>query len=559
MLTALRISNFAILEQIELTVESGFTVLTGETGAGKSLLIDAIELLMGGRASSDQIRFGQEEAVVEAAFDIPPDHPILATLRAQGIVGETDTQLVVRRIIARSGRSRAYLNGTMSPVHALEALGGVLVDIHGQHDQQSLLAPSTQLEALDAFGRLHELRDRYRECYRDWVRLRREREGAAVKAQEAAQREDYLTFQCRELDDAALRPGEEEALESERRRLAASHRLGELVGEAQARLVEQNDGILPNVALVERLLGEMARLDQTIQEPVRLIAEAKVLVKEVADRLRDYVGQLETDPGRLAVVEDRIALIQRLKKKYGGTVQAALESHRRLKEELQSIQRSDEEIGRYDILIQERWAQVERLAQELSQKRREAAGRMTEIVCRELDALKMDQAQFQIEIAKGEGDNAYGSEGADRVEFLFSANRGEPLKPLSRVASGGEISRVMLALKSALAGADRVPIIIFDEIDTGVGGAAAAAIGKRLKTLGRSHQVLCVTHLPQVASQADHHWYLEKALVKDRSTTVVRLLKGASREKEIARMLAGETVTKKIRETAAELIGGATE
>jgi DNA repair protein RecN (Recombination protein N) len=559
MLTALRISNFAILEQIELTIESGFTVLTGETGAGKSLLIDAIELLMGGRASGDQIRFGQEEAVVEASFDIPPDHPILTTLRTQGIVTETDTQLVVRRVISRSGRNRAYLNGVMSPVHALEALGGVLIDIHGQHDQQSLLASSTQLEALDAFGHLHGLRERYQERYRDWARLRRERENVSAKAQEAAQREEYLAFQCRELDDAALRVGEEEALESERRRLAASQRLGELAGEAQAKLVEHGDGILPNTALVERILGEMARFDQTMQEPVRLIADAKVLVKEVADRVRDYAGRLEADPGRLAVIEDRMALIQRLKKKYGGTVEAALESHRRIREELESIQRSDEEIGRYDTLIRERWAQVERLARELSEKRRETAGRMTEIVRRELDALKMDQTQFQIEITTGEGDEAYGSEGADHAEFLFSANRGEPLKPLSRVASGGELSRVMLALKSALAGVDRVPVIIFDEIDTGVGGAAAAAIGKRLKALGRSHQVLCVTHLPQVASQADHHWYIEKALVKNRSTTVVRSLKGSDREKEVARMLAGERVTKKIRETAAELIGGATE
>ncbi|MCA1958099.1 MAG: DNA repair protein RecN [Nitrospira sp.] len=559
MLTALRISNFAILEQIELTIESGFTVLTGETGAGKSLLIDAIELLMGGRASGDQIRFGQDEAVVEASFDVPPDHPILTTLRAQGVLGETDTQLIARRVISRSGRNRAYLNGVMSPVHALEALAGVLIDIHGQHDQQSLLAPSMQLEALDAFGRLHGLRGRYQECYRDWKRLCRERESVAVKVQEAAQHEEYLTFQCRELDDAALRVGEEETLEFERRRLAASRRLGELAGEAQARLMEQSDGILPNMALVERILGEMAGLDQTMQESVRLIADAKVLVKEVADRVRDYASRLEADPGRLAVIEDRMALIQRLKKKYGGTVEAALESHRRIREELESIQRSDEEIGRYDIMIQERRTQVERLARELSEKRREAAGRMTEIVRRELDALKMDQTQFQIEIGMGEGDDAYGLEGADRVEFLFSANRGEPLKPLSRVASGGELSRVMLALKSALAGVDRVPVIIFDEIDTGVGGAAAAAIGKRLKALGRNHQVLCVTHLPQVASQADHHWCLEKALVKNRSTTVVRSLKGSGREKEIARMLAGETVTKKIRETAAELIGGATE
>ncbi|MCS6897562.1 MAG: AAA family ATPase, partial [Nitrospira sp.] len=430
MLTALRISNFAILEQIELTIESGFTVLTGETGAGKSLLIDAIELLMGGRASGDQIRFGEEEACLEASFDIPADHPLLTTLREQGVLGEKDTQLVVRRILSRSGRNRAYLNGILSPVHTLETLGGTLVDIHGQHDQQSLLVPSTQLEALDAFGRLRELRGRYQEQYRDWLQLCRERESLAIRARETAQRQDYLTFQRQELDDAALRLGEEEALEADRRRLKASQRLGELTAEAHARMVENGDGVLPGLAAVERLLDELAKLDQTMQEPVRLISEAKVLVREVADCLRSYAGQLEADPGRLTVIEDRLASIQRLKKKYGGTVEAALEAHRRICEELETIQRADEQLERYDTLIQERRTGMMQLANELSERRRDAARRMTTIVRQELDTLKMEQTQFQIEVFTGKQDDAYGWEGADRVEFLFSANAGEPLRPL---------------------------------------------------------------------------------------------------------------------------------
>jgi DNA repair protein RecN (Recombination protein N) len=557
MLTELRITNFAVLEQVALTLDAGFTVLTGETGAGKSLLIDALSLLVGGRASSDQIRFGADEAQLEASFQIPSGHPIARKLRDQGILGEEDLQLVIRRVIARSGRNRVYLNGVMSPVHVLEEFGGTLLDIHGQHDQQSLLASQTQLDALDAFGRLHDVRGRYRTAYGEWTRLRQERDALAGKIQQVAQREDYLSFQRQELDDAALIPGEEEALQGERRKLGSSQRLNELAAEVQDRIQGEQDGIVINLSLVERALGELAHIDPTMQGAVRIAADAKVLVREVADCLRGYADRLDSDPMRLAAIEDRLALIQKLKKKYGGTVEAVLETHRCVREELEGLQCSDEQLDRYDRLIRDGLQEVARTARELTDKRAEAAKRMTKIVRRELDALKMGQTQFTVQVLTGEGEHAYGTEGADRVEFVLSTNVGEPLKPLSRVASGGEVSRVMLALKSALAGADRVPVMIFDEIDTGVGGAVAAAIGTRLKDLGRFHQVLCVTHLPQVASQANHHWCVEKSQVKNRTITSVRLLSSLERENEIARMLGGSTVTKKVRETAAELIAGA--
>jgi DNA repair protein RecN (Recombination protein N) len=559
MLTELRISNFAVLEQLALTLDAGFTVLTGETGAGKSLLIDALSLLVGGRASSDQIRFGADEAQLEASFQIPADHPIGRTLRDQGILDKEESQLVIRRVIARSGRNRVYLNGVMSPVHVLEEFGGTLLDIHGQHDQQSLLATQTQLDALDAFGRLHTVRERYRTAYGEWIRLRQERDALAGKIQQAAQREDYLAFQKHELDDAALTLGEEEALQGERRRLGSSQRLNELAAEVQERIQGEQGGVLANLSLVERALAELAQIDPDTQGTGRLATDAKVLMREVADCLRGYANRLDSDPMRLATIEDRLALIQKLKKKYGGTVEAVLETHRCVREELEGLQHSDEQLERYDRLIREGVREVARTAKELTDKRADAAKRMTKSVRRELDALKMGQTQFTVQVLTGEGEHAYGPEGADRAEFVLSTNVGEPLKPLSRVASGGELSRVMLALKSALAGVDRVPVMIFDEIDTGVGGAVAAAIGKRLKDLGRFHQVLCVTHLPQVASQADHHWCVEKTQVKSRTQTSVRLLTGIERESEIARMLGGATVTKKIRETAAELIAGTKE
>ncbi len=559
MLTELRIANFAVLEQLSLSLHSGFTVLTGETGAGKSLLIDAIALLVGGRASADQIRFGADEAQLEAAFDIPEHHPVLQKLRTQGILGPRESQLIIRRVIARSGRNRVYLNGSMSPVHVLEEFGGTLVDIHGQHDQQSLLSASTQLDVLDSFGGLRDLRADYQESYAMWKRSCQERVELAERIQQGRQREDFLRFQAQELNDAALQPGEEEALQADRRRLGSSRRLGELTGEALELMQSDSRGVLPNLTAMERTVGELAHIDPDVEETGRLVSEAKVLLKEVAGRLRDYAERVETDPSRLTAVEDRLALIQKLKKKYGGSIEAALETQMRVREELQRIEHADMQLEQCDRVIQQQRQQVAQLAQQLSKKRTEAAKRMTKAVRQELDALKMGQTQFSIKVVTAGDDGAYGADGADRAEFLLSANVGEPLKPISRVASGGELSRVMLALKSVLAEADRVPVLIFDEIDTGVGGAVAAAIGKRLRALGRFHQVFCITHLPQVASQAQHHLCVEKSRVNDRTVTTLRALQGMQRESEIARMLGGETVTQKVRATAAELIAGAND
>jgi DNA repair protein RecN (Recombination protein N) len=559
MLTELRITNFVVIEQLSLSLDSGFTVLTGETGAGKSLLIDAVALLVGGRASGDQIRFGEDEAQLEASFEIPASHPILQRLRTQGILGAHESQLIIRRIIARSGKNRVYLNGTMSPVHMLEGFGGTLIDIHGQHEQQSLLSNPVQLDALDAFARVHSLRLQYRTSYQEWARCREEHATLMAQIQQRAQQEDLLNFQRQELDEAACRLGEEAVLQADQRRLGASQRLGELTAEAQERIQGDSHGILPNLVMAERVLGELTLIDPEMQGAGRLASDAKVLVKEVADCLRDYAERLDADPARLAAVEDRLAVIQKMKKKYGGTVEAVLETHERVRAELERLQQADTQLDHYDRTIREHQRKMSELAQMLSEKRADAARRMTKMVCKELDALKMGHMRFQVQVASSDRVEDFGPEGVDRAEFLLSANAGEPLKPISRVASGGELSRVMLAVKSVLADVDQVPVLIFDEIDTGVGGAVAASIGKRLRALGRYHQVLCITHLPQVASQAQHHLHVEKSSVKGRAATKVRTLVGMSRENEIARMLGGERVTQKVRETAAELLAGAYE
>ena len=559
MLTELRITNFAVIERLSLIIDSGFTVLTGETGTGKSLLIDAVALLIGGRASSDQIRFGEDEAQLEASFEIPLTHPLLQRLRVREVLGPQDSQLIIRRIIARSGKNRVYLNGVLSPVHVLEEFAGTLIDIHGQHDQQSLLSNSAQLEILDAFGRLLDLRSQYRSTHREWVRFREERAELAARLQQQTQQEDLLRFQQQELDEAACRIGEEELLQAERHRLGSSRRLVELASEAQERIQGDVHGILVNLVLMERALGELSQIDPEMESTVRFASEAKVLLKEVADSLRGYSESLDADPMRLTAIEDRLAVIQKMKKKYGGTIEAVLETHNRVKQELEQLLGADSEIDRYDRLIEERQQNVLVLARALSEKRADAAKRLTKLVDKELNALKMGSVRFLVQVMPSGPDEIYGPDGADRVEFLLSANAGEPLKPMSRVASGGELSRVMLALKSVLVDIDHVPVLIFDEIDTGVGGAVAATIGKRLRELGRYHQVLCITHLPQVASQAQHHFSVEKSEVNGRTVATVRSLTGMSREGEIARMLGGERITQKTRSAAAELIAGGHE
>ena len=557
MLTELRIVNFALIEQLSIQFQSGFTVLTGETGAGKSLLIDAIALLVGGRASTDQIRSGEDEAQLEAAFHLPDTHPLLQRLRLHEVIGQNESELILRRVLSRSGRHRVYVNGSLCPLRVLEELGGTLVDIHGQHEQQSLLATAKQLDALDGFGRLCELRGKYEHAYQGWKELRRRLDALESDVVDRARREDMLRFQVREIEQAGLLPDEEERLRSERLRLVHAHRLRELAHEAHVELQADEQAVLTRLGRVGRILAELAQTDPSMGDCEQSAAEAAIPLKELAGRLRDYAQQLEADPDRQAIVEDRLDLIQRLKKKYGGSVDAVVAFGRRVQEELQLLENHQERTAELTAQLDEEARRLRTLAEQLSKKRIDAAKRMTTLVGTELAALKMEQAIFQVVVSVDESSDGLGSTGRDRVEFLLSSNRGEPPRPLGRVASGGELSRIMLALKTVLAEMDQVPVLVFDEIDTGVGGAVAAAMGTRLRKLGAFHQVFCITHLPQVASQAEHHLLVEKGLDNQRTSTSVSVLKGMGREEEIARMLSGSTITKKVRETAAELIAGA--
>jgi DNA repair protein RecN (Recombination protein N) len=557
MLTELRVSNFAVIERLGLEFSNGLQVLTGETGAGKSIIVDAIALLIGGRASSDQIRAEADEAVLEAAFSLSVANGLCVRLRDAGLLGLQDTELIIRRVLSRSGRHRVYINGNLASLTLLQSLAGTLVDIHGQHEQQSLLSSHAQLEMLDAFGRLKDLREEYAAQYERWQAHRRALEDAAEAASQRGAREDMLRFQVEEIERAQIQSGEEDSLMAERHRLSHARRLAELGQEAYEALYGGETAVLGTLGLVATRLRELTAIDGSVSDWTSQCQEAEAQLQDLAIQLRDYRERLEADPERLATIEDRLDVLQRLKKKYGGSLEAVLTRGQELKRELEAVTTSESRLAELREALSKEYARLEVLAARLTEERQRAARKLETKVEEELVSLRMQHTRFTIGLESDPGEAGLGPAGRDRVAYLLSANPGEPLQPLARVASGGELSRVMLALKTVLAEADRVPVLIFDEVDAGVGGAVAATMGRRLRDLARLHQVFCITHLPQIASQAGTHFVVEKSVTKGRTVTRVRQLSPEGRREEIARMLAGTTITKAARETAAEMIGEA--
>jgi DNA repair protein RecN (Recombination protein N) len=557
MLTELRISNFGVIELLDLRFSSGFIVFTGETGAGKSLLVDAVTLLVGGRASIDHIRAQADEADLEAAFVLASDHSLLQLLQAKGFGRAGETEILIRRVISRTGRNRTYLNGNLCPVHLLEELGGALIDVHGQHEQQSLLSSSAQLEALDAYGRLQSRRSEYQAAYKTWRVQKAELEIFTSQIAQRREREDLLRFQLQEMTDAAVAAGEDMRLDQERPRLMHSQQLGELSDQLHELLYAGDQGVLSLLASARKILSKMDAVDATTAGWTRIVDEAVVPLRELAHQIREYRDRVEVNPARLMEIEQRLDRLHRLAKKYGGSLDAMLSLQESLRAQIAQLDMADTRLQELDNAMEVAARRTRELAGRLSRKRIEAAKKLTIQVMKELAVLRMDRTRFTVEVSSLPGEMGWDQTGQDGVEFLFSANPGEPLKPLARIASGGELSRVMLALKTILAESDQVPVLIFDEVDAGVGGAVAEVMGTRLRDLGRHHQVFCVTHLPQVASQAQAHYLVEKEIRQGRTVTQVRLLKPKEREEEVARMLAGVTVTESARAAAAEMIGSA--
>jgi len=554
MLQELRIKDFAIIDELTLTLDPGFLVITGETGAGKSIIVDAVNLLLGERSDATLVRGGADRAMIEGIFAIPPalQADVQALLEAEGLDSELPDEVILSREVRSSGRSLARINGTTCNLAVYREIGGMLVDIHGQGEHLSLLRPAQHIYLLDRYAGLEDARAGFKEVVRALDQVRAEIKSLLTDEAALARRVDMLQYQVQEIDSAALRPDEEVELQQERNRLVNAEKIAELATEAQYALLGDM-GETSGVDLLAQAaidLSRLAKLDPTIAEYAELAESLSAQADELARTVRQYREDIEYDPHRLDQIEERVEIITRLKRKYGGSIEAALAHADKARAELESITHSEERLAELRAQEDRLLHQIGTLAAQLSAKRRAAAQKLTEAIVRELDELKMQGARFEVQIAWQDDPEgcfvedrrlAFGPNGIDQVEFYMAANVGEPLRPIAKVASGGETSRIMLALKSVLTHADQVPTLIFDEIDQGIGGRIGAVVGQKLWRLSDRHQVLVVTHLAQLAGFGDAHYRVSKHVQNKRTVTQVQRLDDQGRVDELAEMLGAET------------------
>ena len=545
----MRVENVAVIDRLEVDFEAGLNLLTGETGAGKSILIDALGLVLGNRASSDLVRTGAESAHVEAGFEIDPFPELLgARLLDAGI--EPEPELVIRREITKAGRGKIVVNGVGSSRALLRDMSTFLVDIHGQGDNLALLRPDAGIELLDGFGGLSVLRGQVADVFAGLESTQGELERQEQAAQERGSRREYLEFELNELDKAELVAGQDEELASERKLLTHAEKLKDLSERSYASLYENEGSVVSRLAQVFQHVEELASIDGRWQ---RYIDERDALTGQLEDlalNLRDYREEIQVAPGKLDAIETRLALLDRLKKKHGGTLDAVLERQERGREELLQLSRSSDKLNELREQLDAARGKYRALAVELSKMRKNSAKRLEKAVAKELPSLALQKARFAADIREGD----WRVSGMDVVELLFSANPGEELRALGKVVSGGELSRFMLALKAVSAKGDTSKVLVFDEVDAGIGGRVADAVGEKLKELATLHQVICVTHLPQIASFAPSHYRIDKIERKGRIETRIERLDREARVDEIARMLAGAVVTESARAHARQLV-----
>jgi len=551
MLVELAVENLAVVERLRLRLHPGFNALTGETGSGKSLVVGALSLLFGGRASADMIRTGEERAWVAGIFDIPADARLKELLEQAGIAAE-DGELLLEREITASGKSRAWAGSRPVTAAFLRDLAPFLGDIHGQHDQQKLFSPEAHREMLDAAAGAQELLAQVRSAWQSWRAALRELAELNRAEQERLRLADLWSMQRNEIAAAALQPGEDAQLENERRVLRHVARLSEAVTAAYELLEESETSAGASLGQALKRLEEASRIDSTLAPVVETLRPAQIAVQEASHELRHYLGHLEADPRRLEDVEARLALIERLKRKYGTTIGEILAFLDDVSSRLAALESAGERRAALEEEIARGEARYRELAQQLRGLRTRAARQLSRKVQEELAGLAMPGAVFRIAVEPGEA----GEAGMDSVGFLFSANAGEEPRPLDRVASGGELSRVALAVKTCVAPSEEggARTLVFDEVDAGVGGAAGEMIGRRLRQLASRHQVLCVTHLAQIAAFAEHHYAVSKSEAGGRTAAGFELLDRKGRAREIARMISGQKLTQEALRHAEKLI-----
>jgi DNA repair protein RecN (Recombination protein N) len=551
MLSEILIQNYAVIDRLALEFQPGLNLLSGETGSGKSILVDALGLALGGRASAEVIRTGEDRAVVAAIFrSAERTPPWKSWLEEVGLAGGEDGEIILRREIQANGKSRMLVNDQPATLAAVKNLARMLVEVHGQSEHVELLERDAQLDLLDQFAESEDLLARVGELYARRRELERELDALSQSEQDRLRKIDLLAFQVRELQQAKLESGEDTRLEEEKRVLANLEKIRAAAGQAYQLIYEDEGSASSRVAAAGKALEELGRYDASFEAYSEPLASARATLDDLAISLRDYLGKLDAQPHRLEEVEDRLALLDRLKRKYGKTIEEVTAYLSSAERQLDDLQHADARRGDLAREVEKAAADYRRAARQLSERRREAAAKMQKRVREELAQVGMEKTRFEIHFETLPDERATAS-GTDAVEFRISPNPGEDLRPLEKIASGGELSRLMLALKTVVGrGASRgtrrraALTFIFDEVDAGIGGRVAESVGLRLKRLARDTQVLCVTHLAQIACFADHHYFVEKSERGGRTVTVVKYLPGGEeRVAELARMLSGSRVT----------------
>jgi DNA repair protein RecN (Recombination protein N) len=565
MLTLLHINNIALIDELRLEFGDGLNLLTGETGSGKSIIVDSLGALTGERVSADLIKEGTTTARIEGLFSLEPSSEILQIFDEAGLdVEPADFEdLIVRRELSAPGKNRIFVNNQLVTQNFLKRIGGFLVDIHGQGEQQTLFDPRTHLEMLDDYAALGELRQAIAEKCRRWQQVLKELESLRSDETQKLQLVDILQFQIDELKKANLQAGEDEELETERRRLMNVEKLSALSDEAYGLLYESSESAISNLAVVTKNVDELTNYDGQFGEYNEQLASAQAVLEDLAITLRSFRGSLEFSPERLSEIESRLSDIQRLKRKYGGSIESALAHLAESEERLSRIESAELREG--ELLKQANAARADYLktARDAHDRRGTAAREYSKAVEAALKDVALERARFEVRVNAPENPNDESSNrfltarGFDAVEFYFSANVGESLKPIARVASGGEASRLMLVLKTTGKPSEQSKTAVFDEIDVGISGRVSEAVGRKLKKLAAHHQVLCVTHQPQIAALADVHFVVEKEMSGERTTVQVVKLNKNARVEELARMLTGATVTDLARRHAKELLKAA--
>jgi DNA repair protein RecN (Recombination protein N) len=558
MLTTLRIKNLAIVADLTLELQPGCNVITGETGAGKSILIGALNLVLGERADRSLIRSGSDACSVEAVFDVSTLRaPLKKFLDENGIEPCEENQLVLKRTFTGAGANRQFINGTPTALATLGTIGEWLVDIHGPHDHQSLLHSAKQLSILDAFGGLEKEREEFSESVRRRAKLESEKTALVVDEKTYAQQLDLLRFQVNEITAAKLQPGEDEHISQEYQRASNAAKLLQLSQAALDLISENETSLLTQAGAVGRTLQELRRVDASAEPILNLHEQTVSSLRELQNEISHYVEKVDVDPARLAELEERLNVIQSLKRKYGATLADVIEAGEEAKAKLQSLEQRDEELARLNVALSKLDAEILRAGKELSAKRKKIIPQLSKAVSKQLADLGFRQSRFDVEfqvssskfqVDEDASDSQFEiqnsklrASGFDDVEFQFAPNPGEPAKALRAIASSGELARVMLALKTVLAAEDEIPVLVFDEVDANVGGETANAVGEKMKRIAASRQVLCITHLPQVAAAADAHYVVGKQVKDGRTTSEIRLLDKKERVKELTRMLGGQS------------------